>query len=196
MGDSLFLAGLILGARALVGLVLVIAGIAKLKAGSDWFLKSLLAYDLVRGTIATTLSKMLPWGEVVSGVLLLVGFLTPFATVFSFLLLLTFTLALTTAIVRDKPVNCGCFGQSSDTRRARWTLVYRNLVLVGLLLPIYMFGSGDLSFDTMLNLHFREAALSMFLQNSLIGIWATSFISIIVLQLLTQRRFNDQRARG
>ncbi|HET7091251.1 MAG TPA: hypothetical protein VFL17_21665 [Anaerolineae bacterium] len=33
--------------RLLVGVVLVLAGALKLKAGSRWFLKTLLAYDLV-----------------------------------------------------------------------------------------------------------------------------------------------------
>lgn len=40
--------GLILG-RLLVGGMLVLAGVLKLKAGSRWFLQQILAYELVRG---------------------------------------------------------------------------------------------------------------------------------------------------
>lgn len=183
----------ILFGRILVGLTLVVAGALKLKAGSRWFLKSLLAYDLVRGKTAALLSKGLPWLEVACGFLLVLGFFTPFAALTSFVILLIFTSAVTSAIVRDKPVDCGCFGRSTKVSRARWTLVYRNIVLMGLLLPVYAFGGGNLSVDAGLKLWLNNVGPAGLMQTWLVVVWIMSLVIVLALQALTRKRVAGAR---
>lgn len=73
--------------RILVGLMLILAGALKIKAGSHWFLKTLLAYDLVQGKTAAFLSKGLPWFEAACGFLLMIGLFTPLVAIASFIIL-------------------------------------------------------------------------------------------------------------
>jgi hypothetical protein len=66
---------------------------------------------------------------------LIAGILLPLGTGVSFVLLLVFTTVIITAFLREKKIDCGCFGQrtNSKTSYARWRIVYRNLVLMVLL---------------------------------------------------------------
>lgn len=174
--------------RVLVGLTLVLAGALKLKAGSRWFLKTLLAYDLVHGKTAALLSKGLPWVEVACGVLLVLGFFTPLVAIAGSSILLIFTSAVTSAILRDKPVDCGCFGRSTKVSRVRWTLVYRNIVLMGLLMPVYASGGGSLSVDAWLKVWLNNAGQHGLIQAWLVVVWVMSLAIALALQVLTRKR--------
>lgn len=182
--------GIVLG-RAVVGLTFVLAGVLKVKAGSQWFLKTILAYNLVHGKAAVLLSKGLPWVEIACGVFLVLGFFTPPVTVASFVVLLSFTSALASAILRDKPVNCGCFGQSTQVNRMRWTLVYRNIVLMGLLLPVYTFGWSSLSVDAWLKMWPPHNSRDALTQAWLIATWVISVAVTMGLQTLTRKRITE-----
>ncbi|NTV01073.1 MAG: hypothetical protein HGA55_08145, partial [Methanoregulaceae archaeon] len=70
MSTSPFFEVWIIFGRVVVGGVFVIAGSLKIKAGSLWFHKTLLAYDLMHEHIALRLSKSLPWAEAACGALL------------------------------------------------------------------------------------------------------------------------------
>lgn len=179
----------ILFGRVLVGFTLVVAGWLKIKAGSQWFLRTLLAYDLVRGVPAVVLSKGLPWIEVICGSLLIVGFLIPFVAPIGFIILLVFILAIASAILRDKSVDCGCFGRSTKVSRARWRLVYRNIVLMGLLLPVYALGGGHLAIDTWLKMWSFGVEPDTVVQTWLVTIWMISLLMAVGLQVLTRKRF-------
>ncbi len=80
------------------------------------------------------LAKGLPWAEIICGVWLMIGFLTPLASLISFILLWGFTAAVVSTFLRGKRVDCGCFGQqiNPQTNRTRWTVAYRNLGLMGI----------------------------------------------------------------
>jgi putative oxidoreductase len=179
--------GIVVG-RMLVGFTLAVAGLLKIKAGFPWFLKTLLAYDLIHGATAVVLSKGLPWLEVMCGSLLIVGFLIPVVVPIGFIILLVFILAIASAILRDKSVNCGCFGRSTKVSRARWTLIYRNIALMGLLLLVYTFGGGGLSADVWLNVHPFSAEPDALVQTWLIAIWIISLSMAVGLQVLTRKR--------
>lgn len=106
--------------RILIGALFVLAGILKIKAGSNWFLARVLAYDLVRGRTAGLLARGLPWLEVVCGLFLIAGFLLPVTVAASFVLLLLFTTAVVVTIfLRDKEVDYGRFGQRASTKQVR-----------------------------------------------------------------------------
>lgn len=180
-------AGILLG-RVLVGSILVVAGLLKIRAGAQWFLTTLLAYDLVHGVTAGALSKGLPWIEVICGALLIIGFLTPFATAASFVILVVFTAAIASAILRDKSVDCGCFGRSTKISRARWTLVYRNIALMGLLLSIHAFAGGGLSVDGLLKIWVYNPGRDTVLLTWLTGLWIVSIIMTFTLHTLDRKR--------
>lgn len=90
--------------------------------------------------------------------------------------------------LRDKPVDCGCFGQSTKVSRARWTLVYRNIILMGLLLPVYAFDGGNLSVDAGLKLWLNNAGQDGLMQTWLVAVWIMSLAIVLALQVLTRKR--------
>lgn len=190
MGSSLILTiGLVL-IRLLVGGMLVLAGILKLKAGPHWFLQQILAYDLVKGKAAWWLARGLPWAEVLCGVFLIAGLFTPLVAVFSFALLWGFTVAVVSTFLRGKPVDCGCFGRKTDTytHRARWTVAYRNLTLMGLLVAVFSL-TPPLSVDAWLSRGLLyQLNINIPVQAWLAVTWIVSLIASVSLQRLMQAK--------
>lgn len=124
----------VLLARVLVGGLLILAGVLKLRLGTQWFFKRVLDFNLIKGSVAFVLAWALPPLEILLGVCLVLGLLLPWAVLAAFVMLLVFTAALLRAFWRGMDVDCGCFGRRMLTTQARWRVVYRNVVLMGLLL--------------------------------------------------------------
>lgn len=131
--------------RLLVGGILLTAAVAKIRAGQSRFLSAILGYELVSKPVATVLARWLPWTEVITGGLLVVGFLTRPAVWVATALLLTFSAAIALSLVRGRNNECGCLGQLTPVQ---WRLIYRNLVLIGALIPVYIFNGGAWAVDT------------------------------------------------
>ncbi len=121
--------------RISVGAVLGFAGLAKLQAGASRFMGDLLAYELLPGWFVAAVAYWLPPIEIVLAVLLLIGVFTPFAAISAFLLLALFTAVLTITLYRGKEIGCGCFGEVGVTKM-RWGIVYRNMGLMLIMLPV------------------------------------------------------------
>lgn len=189
-----FLLELILTAgRLFVGGVLIIAGLLKLKAGSHWFLQNILAYSLVKGKSAVLLARWLPWVEILCGGLLLIGLMIPLITVISFTLLLGFTLVVISTFLRGRPVNCGCFGQKTDSKstQIRWAVVYRNLMLTGILVLIYLGGTTSASIDAwLINSTPYQQYLNFTMSTTgwLAVFWGSSLAFTICTQTLARNR--------
>ena len=174
--------------RVIIGLMLVIAGSLKVQAGTHWILRTLLAYELMPYKASLLLAKGLPWAEIICGTMLLFGWLTPWATLASFGLLCLFTVALMSAIWRQKQVNCGCFGRSRHTTPVRWRLIYRNLVLMAILIVVTAFGPGSLAIDTWLQLSLLDTDLKNFMQSWLFIIWIGILVANACLHYLSRKQ--------
>lgn len=167
--------------RLLLGVTFILAGTLKVQAGSRRFLRQVLAYNLVQGRVARLLAGGLPWLEIGCGLCLLLGFLLPPVTVVSFILLLSFTLAIGIVMMQEKRVDCGCFGRSQNP--VRWRLAYRNLALMGLLAALLTFGPGRWTVDQWL---FDDGLPFAALQEWLIATWTIILVATAGLHLLTQ----------
>ncbi|MEE8219102.1 MAG: MauE/DoxX family redox-associated membrane protein, partial [bacterium] len=73
--------GAMTAARLLAGGIFVVAGVGKLLEPSGAFAQSLEAYRLVPAAAIPLIATSLPWGELVLGVYLMVGFETRWASV-------------------------------------------------------------------------------------------------------------------
>lgn len=147
MGEELAVSILVIGVtvgRIIVGMILLVAGIGKIRNGQNRFLQAIMGYDLVPDPIAAILAHGLPWLEVLSGSMLIVGFLSQGAALLAIGLFLMFTAAIILSLIRGKQNDCGCFGRIVPVQ---WRLVYRNLVLIGLLLLVYVFRGGVMGVD-------------------------------------------------
>jgi hypothetical protein len=98
-----------------------------------------------------------------------------------------FTLAITSAIVREKQVGCGCFGATRQKNHVRWQLTYRNLVLMGLTIIIFNFGPGWFAVDSWLQEGPRSLTTNGTFQNGLMAIWLVMLLSSVNLHLMTRQ---------
>ena len=136
--------GVIFVLRLVVGTIFLIAGVVKLKGGSSQFLSAIMGYELVPKLVATMLASFLPWLEVVVGGLLVLGLWSQFSAAAGAILLLTFSSGIALSLLRGKDNDCGCFRSVTPVQ---WRLIYRNLTLLGLLIPIYVAKGGLWSID-------------------------------------------------
>lgn len=111
-----------MGARIAVGVVLLVAGVAKLCQPS-WP-----ATARAFGAPAR-LVPVLPWAEVVLGALLTSGVGLPWTSLAAAAALAGFTVLVAARVRRGDAVPCGCFGETSPAPVGRDT-VLRNLLLV------------------------------------------------------------------
>lgn len=179
-------------ARCAAGFVLVLAGLAKIRMSQDRFLAAVLGYQLLSGFAAMLVARTLPWIEVLTGALLVVGLFTPVAAPVAFLLFFVFSLAILHSLLRGVSNQCGCF---RDPVPVQWRLVYRNVVLMGLALAVVLMGGGPLSMDSAIG---HAAALGVgqlsVPSGALVTVWVGAASSVLVLRQLWSRR-NEERTQ-
>lgn len=171
--------------RLVTGGILLIAGAAKLRAPSSRFLAVILGYDLLPRPIASVTAWGLPWLEVATAVLLIAGLWSRLAAFLGFGLLLMFSGAVAISLLHGKNQSCGCFDPFTPVQ---WRLVYRNLILMALLLPVYAFNGGAWSLDTWLSLRLTH---NDFFSAELVALsttWLATLIAAFWLQRLARQK--------
>lgn len=122
---------LLLFARVALGVVFVIAGMEKI-SGPNAFAKAIYDYRIFPEVLVNFLAVVIPWIEVVSGLLLVFGILArENAAIISFLLVM-FSMLVVISISRGLNIECGCFGTASGSR-VGWQKILENsgLLLLG-----------------------------------------------------------------
>jgi uncharacterized membrane protein YphA (DoxX/SURF4 family) len=114
-------------ARFFVGLVFIVAGMAKL-GQTEAFVRAIENYRLLPATLVRPVAVWLPRIEFAAGTALTLGFaLIPLALAVS-AMLLAFSGAVAINLIRGREMSCNCFGSASPERMT-WLTVARNLVL-------------------------------------------------------------------
>jgi uncharacterized membrane protein YphA (DoxX/SURF4 family) len=149
--------------RFLLGGLLVVAGVAKLRAGQARFFGRIYAYELVPRRAAWVLARALPVGEIAAGVLLVLGLLTAVAAGAAAGMLVAFTIAIAISLIRGQHQPCGCGG---DLTPVQWRLVGRNSLLVVIALALVRWGPGGMSAD-------RSLGVGSPGESALLGLLAT-----------------------
>ena len=113
--------------RLLIAALFLFAAITKLfDPGS--FAQQIANYQLTPWLATAVLSVFLPALELCVGICLLLGRWESGALVWLAILLMIFSGALLSAIVRGLSIDCGCFGRSVENTGTLWPLL-RNLAL-------------------------------------------------------------------
>jgi putative oxidoreductase len=141
----------ILLCRILTGATLLLAGISKIRIGHNRFLQAIMGYDLIPKNVASIMARFLPWLELITGSMLLVGLYVQVATLIAFGLFLLFCGVVTISLLRGKNNDCGCFRTITPVQ---WRLVFRNVFLMGLLIPVFAFKGGIITIDNWLPIRF------------------------------------------
>lgn len=174
--------------RLAAGITLLGAGIAKIQNGRSRFLQSILGYDLVPKMLAIFMAHWLPYFEVLVGIMLIVGFFSQVFSIFAFLLFSIFSAAITLSLIRGMTNDCGCYRNISPVK---WRLVYRDIFLMGLLLPVYIFKDGAFTIDNWLQFPTR---LSPFASYYVMIILALGWGLILLGTLLVHTFINKKKA--
>jgi len=146
-------AGLLLSiVRVALGALFVFAAWMKLR-NPQAFADSVMAFkifDLDNASHLVTLSTFaIPWLEMLSGLLLLVGLFSRAAAVALSAQLVAFTLGIISVLYRQLDASCGCFGKFEWPCPGQVSLchVARNAALLALALLIVWRGGGLIGLD-------------------------------------------------
>ena len=96
--------------RLLLGAVFLYAAYTKLRQSWLVFAMAIDAYQLLPSWAVLLLARVIPWLELVLGVLLLSGFLLRYVATSASVLLSVFFAVMVRAYVKGLGIDCGCFG--------------------------------------------------------------------------------------
>ena len=125
---------LITTVRLLIGLMFILSGIAKLQDPKG-FTMAVYNFRILPNALVELYATLIPYVELVAGVLLVIGLFTQLAAVGAFLTLLSFTFAIGWNLRRGARPDCHCFGNLFSEELSS-VLVVRNTVLMVILLPV------------------------------------------------------------
>ncbi|TNF37756.1 MAG: DoxX family membrane protein [Deltaproteobacteria bacterium] len=113
-----------LAARVYLGVVFLMACVHKI-AHPEVFALDIAAYDFLPTELVNGFAIILPWVELVVGVMVVVGFRARAATLLMLLMLVSFIIPLAVALARGLDLSCGCFapGVGEADPISGWTLV-------------------------------------------------------------------------
>lgn len=131
--------------RLLLAVVFLYAAWSKVQHPHE-FAISIRAYKVIPVSLSNLFALAMSWSELVAGALLLLGFYTRKAAAAVFVLLVTFTIAIATVIVRGQVVDCGCFGPEGSSSTGPLLLV-RNLALLVAAFLVMRYNDGFLGID-------------------------------------------------
>lgn len=117
---------LALAARVYVGLIFVTAAWHKLiEPGS--FAIDIATYQILPLALVNPMAIVLPWVEIVAGLMLIVGFRTRAAALLIAGMMLMFTVAVVIAVGKGLDMSCGCFASQGATEDPiSWRTIVRD----------------------------------------------------------------------
>jgi putative oxidoreductase len=130
-------AGLLL--RLYVGGVFIYASMYKINYPGE-FAETIASYQLLPYWAVNLTALIMPWLELASGVLLVLGVRTKSAAALVGGMLLLFSLVILVTLLRGIPIGCGCF--TSVEEPLGWGTLWRDLLWLAMTLQVYIFPSA------------------------------------------------------
>jgi uncharacterized membrane protein YphA (DoxX/SURF4 family) len=122
-----------------VGGVFIYASMYKINYPGE-FAETIASYQLVPYWGVNLMALIMPWAELVSGILLVLGVRTKSAAAVIGGMLVMFSLAILITLLRGIPIGCGCFTSVEDP--LGWGTFWRDLLWLGMTLQVYFFPSA------------------------------------------------------
>lgn len=145
--------------RVALGAVFIVASLDKIQS-PEAFATSIANYRLLPYTVINGIAIVLPWLEIITGTLLVLGIWVRANTMIVWALLFAFSVAISQALFRGLDISCGCFSTNPDAERmSLWTLIWDVIWLCWGVL-IWIFDQGHYSIGNFLNLRKDRTALS------------------------------------
>jgi putative oxidoreductase len=99
-----------IGLRLLLAAVFIYAAYSKLRQPWLVFAMSVDAYRILPEWAVIGVARILPWSELLIGILLLCGFFLRYTSLFATALLLLFFVLMLRSYGKGMGIDCGCFG--------------------------------------------------------------------------------------
>lgn len=107
----------------------------------DKFAVAVRAYKLIPVELSYIFALLVAWSEVVASVMLILGIMTRKAAGAIFILLVLFTVAITSTLVRGLVIDCGCFSNEGGGQTS-YTSIIRNLFLLAATSIVIIYDRG------------------------------------------------------
>ena len=122
--------------RIALGLVFLLYGLDKISQ-PDVFARSIDNYRLLPEVFINLMAVLLPWVEVLCGLLLIFGQWIRAAALVSGFLLIVFVIAVSITLVRGLDISCGCFNTNGG-RKVGMKLLGEDLLLLAMSLVLIL----------------------------------------------------------
>ncbi len=122
--------------RLYIGGVFIYAGMSKVHYPGE-FAENLAAYEMLPYWAVNFVAVVLPWLEIICGLLLIIGHKSRVASSIIGLLLIIFTVGIFINLLKETPISCGCF--DSIGAQISWKDVFRDLGWLILSLQIFFY---------------------------------------------------------
>ncbi|MCB0702224.1 MAG: MauE/DoxX family redox-associated membrane protein [Candidatus Kapaibacterium sp.] len=119
---------LILIIRSFIGVLFIFYGVAKI-ADPSQFANEIGNYGMTPDFITQLMALILPWAELIVGVLLLFGIYQNENGLIATAMLLMFTFAVIFAFASGLDINCGCSGGNAQ-QKVGWLKILENFGLI------------------------------------------------------------------
>ncbi len=137
---------LILISRVILGYIFIYAGMVKIIDPAG-FAESILNYRLTPLFLVNFFAIVIPWIEVVAGILLIFGISSKESSFIICTLLIIFNIMIFIAVIRGLDIECGCFG-TNDSQSVGIQKLLENFVLLLLSIQIILFEKNKLSLSS------------------------------------------------
>ena len=127
---------LVLLTRVFLGLLFVVSSLEKIVDPAS-FAHSISNYKLLPPWLPMTAATILPWLELFCGFALLSGIFIRGSALLVSAMLIAFTLAVISGLLRGLDISCGCFTQDPAAGKIGWMKVLQNSSLIVLSLFLY-----------------------------------------------------------
>lgn len=123
--------------RLILGTVFIIASSDKI-AKPELFALSILSYRLLPVELANLAALIIPWLELISGVILISGTMQKSSSLILAFMLTIFIGAISLAMIQGLKIDCGCFGPTSESQ-VGWGRIFEDILLLILSGHIYYY---------------------------------------------------------
>ena len=122
--------------RVFLGLLFVVSSLEKIVDPAA-FAHSISNYKLLPPWLPMTVATILPWLELFCGFSLLFGIFIRGSALLLSAMLIAFTFAVISGLLRGLDISCGCFTQDPTAGKIGWMKVLQNSTLIVLTLFLY-----------------------------------------------------------
>ena len=134
----------LLALRLVLGGVFIYASVYKIAEPAD-FARSIYNYRMMPEATINLMAIVMPWLELISGILIIIGPFVRGSALLIGLMLLVFVIAISSAIARGLDISCGCFKVGEGGRLVGLETLVEDILMLAAVFVILAFGGRSFS---------------------------------------------------